>query len=68
MPNGIGAPPEDGLEPVAYRVTMEVMTPLVAQRRVLGNVVICLESVPGSMLLPEILARLDRSPPRPGGW
>ena len=59
VPNGISAPPGDSLEPVAYRVTMEVMTPLVAQRRVLGNVVICLESVPGSMLLPEILARLD---------
>lgn len=59
VPDGIGAPPEDSPEPVTYRVTMEVMTPLVAQRRVLGNVVTCLESVPGSMLLPEILARLD---------
>jgi CRISPR-associated protein Csx10 len=39
---------------------MEVLTPLVAQRRVLGNVVMSLDSVPGSLLLPEILARLDR--------
>ena len=39
---------------------MEVVTPLVAQQRVLGNVVMSLESVPGSVLLPEILARLDR--------
>jgi CRISPR-associated protein Csx10 len=47
-------------ERVIHRVTMEVLTPLVAQRRVLGNVVMSLESVPGSVLLPEILARLDR--------
>jgi CRISPR-associated protein Csx10 len=45
--------------PVTYRVTMEVVTPVIAQQRVLGNVVMSLESVPGSILLPEILARLD---------
>ncbi len=43
-----------------HRVTFEVVTPLVAQHRVLGNVVLSRESVPGSMLFPEILARLDR--------
>jgi len=59
-PNDAGASPADGVEPVTYRVAMEVLTPLVAQRRVLGNVVLSRESVPGSVLLPEILARLDR--------
>jgi CRISPR-associated protein Csx10 len=47
-------------EPVILRVTMEVLTPLVAQRRVLGNVVISRDWVPGSLLLPAILVRLDR--------
>lgn len=59
-PNDPGASPSDRLEPVTYRVAFEVLTPLVAQRRVLGNVVMSLESVPGSVLLPEILSRLDR--------
>ena len=59
-PNGHAARARDTIEPVTYRVAMEVMTPLVAQRRVLGNVVMSLDSVPGSVLLPEILARLDR--------
>lgn len=59
-PNDPGSSPCDRLEPVTCRVAMEVLTPLVAQRRVLGNVVMSLESVPGSVLLPEILSRLDR--------
>ena len=42
-----------------HRVTFEVATPLVAQYRVLGNVVLSRESVPGSLLLPDILSRLD---------
>ena len=56
-PNSPGVHPGD---PVLRRVTLEVLTPLVAQRHVLGNVVISADRVPGSVLLPEILARLDR--------
>jgi CRISPR-associated protein Csx10 len=45
---------------VTWRVTLEVITPLVSQDRVLGNVVVCRDWVPGTVLLPVILARLDR--------
>jgi CRISPR-associated protein Csx10 len=44
---------------VTRRVLLEVVTPLVAQYRVLGNVVLTRDFVPGSMLLPEILGRLS---------
>jgi CRISPR-associated protein Csx10 len=43
-----------------YRVTLEVVTPLVAQHRVLGNVVLSRDCLPGSALLPAILPRLDQ--------
>ena len=56
----LGASLGDGGEPVVHRITLEVLTPLVAQRQVLGNVVISRDWVPGSVLLPAILARLDR--------
>ena len=46
-------------ERVVHRVTLRVITPLVAQQRVLGNVTLSLDSVPGSILLPGILARLS---------
>ena len=60
IPAAPGQPPAAGPgTPLTYRVTMEVITPVIAQQRVLGNVVMSLESVPGSILLPEILARLD---------
>jgi CRISPR-associated protein Csx10 len=43
-----------------WRVTLQVVTPLVAQYRVLGNVVMSRDWLPGTVLLPVILARLDR--------
>ncbi len=43
-----------------WRVTMRVDTPLVAQHRVLGNVVMSRDWVPGTVLLSVILAGLDR--------
>jgi CRISPR-associated protein Csx10 len=64
-PAGADADERDGAAPTAprtvWRVTFEVVTPVVAQHRVLGNVVLSRGWVPGSLLLPEILARLDRS-------
>ena len=59
-PNDADATSPGSSEPVTYRVAMMVLTPLVAQQRVLGNVVMSRESVPGSVLLPEILGWLDR--------
>ncbi len=41
------------------RITFEVITPVIAQARVLGNVVLGRDSIPGSLLLAVILARLD---------
>jgi CRISPR-associated protein Csx10 len=57
IPNDPGARPA---EPVTHRVTLEVLTPLVAQRQVLSNVVVSRDWVPGAVLLPAILVRLDR--------
>jgi CRISPR-associated protein Csx10 len=48
-----------GGERTIRRVTFEVVTPLVAQHRVLGNVTLSRDSLPGTALLPAILARLD---------
>ena len=45
---------------IAHRVILEVITPLVAQHRVLGNVILSRDSLPGSALLPAILARLGQ--------
>jgi CRISPR-associated protein Csx10 len=45
---------------VTWRITLKVSTPLVSQDRILGNVVVSREWVPGTVLLPVILGRLDR--------
>ena len=47
----------------SYRVSLEVLTPVVAQDRVIGNVVVSLPFVPGTILMRAVLARLQR----PGG-
>ena len=45
---------------VTWQVTLEVITPLVAQDRVLGNVALSRDWLPGTVLLPVILSRLSR--------
>jgi CRISPR-associated protein Csx10 len=49
-----------GRRRVSRRVTLEVLTPLVAQDRVLGNVTMSRDWLPGTVLLPVILSRLSR--------
>lgn len=44
---------------VIHQVVLETQSPLVVQHQVLGNVVLTRDDVPGSMLLPVILSRLD---------
>lgn len=53
---------EGGVARVTWRVTLEALSPLVAQRRVVGNVTESRDFVPGTALLPVILARLDSQP------
>jgi CRISPR-associated protein Csx10 len=54
-------PPRTGTR--SYRVALDVRTPVVAQDRVIGNVVVSLPFVPGTMLMRAVLPRLRR----PGG-
>ena len=51
---------QSGAEPVVRRIVFEVVTTLVAQHRVLGNVVQTRDMVPGTLLLPAVLPRLSR--------
>jgi CRISPR-associated protein Csx10 len=43
-----------------WRIALEVITPVVSQHRVLGNVVLSRDWLPGTVLLPVILGRLGR--------
>ncbi len=45
---------------VTWQVALEVLTPVIAQSRVLGNVVMSRDWVPGTVLLPAILSRLGQ--------
>ena len=64
-PGPLGAPP---VLPAAgapragvrsYRVSLDVLTPVVAQDRVIGNVVVSLPFVPGTVLMRAVLPRLQ---------
>ena len=44
----------------SYRIGLDVLTPVVAQDRVIGNVVVSLPFVPGTMLMRHVLPRLRR--------